>query len=116
MAQGTGQAVGAVAPCGRFGPETAASGTRAITRFGEYLALKEPGITGLDQLDRTLLERYLAHLHTLFAGRVVHGDTIGQLSMFFTAIRQHGWDDTLPTTVMFFPEDFPKEANGCCAR
>src|SRR6266545_2021883 len=50
VAQGTGQAVGAVAPCGRFGPETAASGTRAITRFGEYLALKEPGITGLDQL------------------------------------------------------------------
>ena len=34
---------------------------------------------------------------------------IGQLNLFFTAIRQHGWDSTLPTNAMFFPEDFPKE-------
>jgi integrase len=27
----------------------------------------------------------------------------------FTAIRQHGWDSTLPANAMFFPEDFPKE-------
>ncbi|MBD4583313.1 site-specific integrase, partial [Xanthomonas citri pv. citri] len=35
---------------------------------------------------------------------------IGQLNLFFTTIRQHGWDDSLPSTVMFFSEDFPKEA------
>ena len=34
---------------------------------------------------------------------------IGQLNLFFTAIRQHGWDNTLPTNAMFFPEDLPKE-------
>jgi integrase len=92
-----------------FGPETAASGTRAVARFGEFLAVQESAITSLGQLDRTLLERYLAHLHALLGGRVVHRSTIGQLNLFLTAIRQHGWDDTLPTTAMFFPEDFPKE-------
>ncbi|WP_405065049.1 tyrosine-type recombinase/integrase [Kribbella sp. NBC_01510] len=92
-----------------FGPATAASGTRAVARFGEFLAAQESAITSLGQLDRTLLERYLAHLHALLGGRVVHRSSIGQLNMFLTAIRQHGWDDTLPTTAMFFPEDFPKE-------
>ena len=48
-------------------------------------------------------------LHAELAGRVVHRSMIGQLNLFFTAIRQHGWDSTLPTNAMFFPEDFPKE-------
>jgi hypothetical protein len=34
---------------------------------------------------------------------------IGQLNLFLTAIRQHHWADTLPTSAMFFPEDFPKQ-------
>jgi integrase len=93
-----------------LGAATAVSGTRAILRFGAFLAAPTVAVDHLGQVDRAVLERYLAHLHAEFAGRVVHRTMIGQLNMFLTAIRQHGWDDTLPTTAMFFPEDFPKEA------
>jgi hypothetical protein len=34
---------------------------------------------------------------------------IGQLNLFLTAIRRHHWADTLPTSAMFFPEDFTKQ-------
>jgi len=37
-------------------------------------------------------------------------DHIGHLSTFFTAIRQHGWDDSLPATAVFFTEDYPRQA------
>ncbi len=73
--------------------------------------LTSPAVTvdQLAQVDRPLLERYLAYLHAELAGRTVHRHMIGQLNLFFTAIRQHGWDSTLPTNAMFFPEDLPKE-------
>jgi site-specific recombinase XerD len=93
-----------------LGAESAASGTRAVIRFGRFLAGPAAGVDRLDQVNRGVLERYLACLHTELAGRVVHRNMIGQLNMFLTAIRQHGWDDTLPANAMFFPEDFPKEA------
>ena len=93
-----------------LGAESAASGTRAVIRFGRFLAGPAASINRLDQVNRGVLERYLACLHTELAGRVVHRNMIGQLNMFLTAIRQHGWDDALPTNAMFFPEDFPKEA------
>src|SRR5260370_36942747 len=31
----------------------------------------------------------------------------GLLGAFFTAIRQHGWDEALPATAMFVPGDHP---------
>ena len=89
--------------------ETAALSVRAVRRFAAFLA--SPAVTAdrLAQVDRPLLERYLAYLHAELAGRTVHRHMIGQLNLFFTAIRQHGWDSTLPTNAMFFPEDLPKE-------
>ncbi len=91
------------------GAATAAPGTGAIVRFAMFLATPAVNAGHLGQVDRAVLERYLAHLHAELAGRVVHRAMIGQLNLFFTAIRQHGWDSTLPTNAMFFPEDFPKE-------
>jgi len=91
------------------GAESAASGARAVTRFGTFLASPTGGVERLSQVDRAVLERYMAFLRAGdLAGRTVHRTMIGQLNLFLTAIRQHGWDDTLPTTAMFFPEDFPK--------
>jgi len=81
----------------------------AVRRFAAFLASPAVTVDRLAQVDRPLLERYLAHLHAELAGRTVHWHMIGQLNLFFTAIRQHGWDSTLPTNAMFFPEDFPKE-------
>ena len=38
------------------------------------------------------------------------GAHIGMLNSFFQSIRQQRWDDSLPATAMFFPEDQPKRA------
>ncbi len=84
-----------------------ASGTRAISYFGQFLASPTVHVDSLDQIDRPLLERYLAYLHAEYAARVAHANYIGQLNLFFLAIRQHGWDDTLSAGATFFPEDFP---------
>ena len=89
--------------------ETAALSVRAVRRFAAFLASPAVTVDRLAQVDRPLLERYLAHLHAELAGRTVHRHMIGQLNLFFTAIRQHGWDSTLPTNTMFFPEDLPEE-------
>jgi hypothetical protein len=91
------------------GAAAAASGIRAVARFAAFLADPVVNVDHLGQVDRAVLERYLARLHAELAGRVVHRSMIGQLNLFFTAIRQHGWDSTLPMNAMFFPEDFPME-------
>jgi integrase len=65
-------------------------------------------VTGLGEVDRAVLERYLAFLQTRAESRKTHGEHVGLLHGFFQAIRQHGWDDTLPATAMFYPEDYPK--------
>jgi integrase len=67
-------------------------------------------IARLGDIDRPLLEQYLADLHAEMAGSQRQGAHIGLLNSFFTAIRQHHWDDTLPATAMFFPQDLPKRA------
>ena len=89
---------------------TASDGIRAITRFSVFASASPSPVTGLARIDRPLLERYLANLNTERAGRSGHGAYIGSLDSFFTAIRQHCWDGTLPTTAMFFAEDYPKAA------
>jgi integrase len=61
-------------------------------------------------VDRAVLECYLAHLHTEFGGRPAHRTRIGLLSAFFQAIRQHGWDHSLPTNTVFHSEDYPKDS------
>ncbi|MDJ0354504.1 site-specific integrase, partial [Pseudarthrobacter sp. PH31-O2] len=93
-----------------LGVVSVSSGTRAITSFGQFLTAAAPSVQELGQLDREALERYLAHLHARCSGTVKHRMLIGQLNLFFTTIRQHGWDDSLPSAVMFYSEDFPKEA------
>jgi site-specific recombinase XerD len=92
-----------------LGAESVTAGTRAITYFAEFLALPAVRVDRLGQVDRPLLEHYLAYLHGEYAGRTVHRNLIGQLNLFFLAIRQHGWDNTLPTNAMLFPEDFPRQ-------
>ncbi len=80
----------------------------AITRFARFLAAAQVGVDRLSLVDRSVLERYLADLHAEFAGRPVHRTHVGLLSQFFQAIRQHGWDPSLPATATFYPEDYPK--------
>ncbi|MFK0297295.1 hypothetical protein ACIQU6_43440 [Streptomyces sp. NPDC090442] len=99
-----------------LGSESAASAPRAVTHFAQFLASPAVRAIRLDQVARPLLERYLAHLHADYAGRAVHRNFIGQLNLFFLAIRQHRWNDSLPASAVFFPEDFPVSTSGCPGR
>jgi site-specific recombinase XerD len=86
-------------------PASAEMGAKAIGRFGGFLAVTS--VDSLAQVDRRLLERYLADLHVEGLSEGTHSNRIGQLNTFFTAIRRHGWDTTLPTTALLFPDDYP---------
>jgi len=86
---------------------TAGSGARAVTRFAAWLAALPGPPDGLDGVTRPLLERYLAVLQAEMGGQVRHTHYVGGLSGFLTAVRRHGWDDTLPATTAIYPEDFP---------
>jgi integrase len=88
----------------------AAADVRAITRLAGFLARQPPGAGRLSQVNRALLESYLADLHAQYGSSGTLADHIGHLSAFFTAIRQHGWDDSLPATAVFFAEDYPRQA------
>jgi hypothetical protein len=87
---------------------TAFSDVHALTKFSEFLTAAAPAITGLAGIDRPLLERYLAWLTGQPGGTSANEGRVGALHLFFQAIRQHGWDDTLPTTAVFFTGDFPR--------
>jgi integrase len=77
----------------------------AISRFSRFLAAV--GIEHIEQLDRQLLERYLADLgHERHPQR--RSAHIGLLNGFFVAIRQHRWYPGLPATALFFPADHPR--------
>ena len=78
-----------------------------ITRFARFLA--DIGIDRIDQIDRSVLERYLADLRGDPAFTTQRrGAHIGLLNRFFATIRQHRWDTALPADALFFTEDYPK--------
>ena len=90
--------------------EASRRAVRAVERFAQFLSAPAVNIARLGDVDRPLLERYLADLHAEMAGSQRQGAHVGLLNSFFTAIRQHHWDDTLPATAMFFPQDLPKRS------
>lgn len=81
-------------------------GIQAVTRFAAFLA--QAGIQSPAQVSREILERYLAVLQSELAGKRTHRSYIGLLNTFLQAVRRHGWQDSLPSSAMFFPEDYPK--------
>jgi integrase len=83
----------------------ARGGVDALTCFSRFLALT--GVNALADVDRPLLERYLAHVASLPGGPGMKKTRIGALNLFFQNIRQHGWDDTLPGTAAFYQGDIP---------
>ena len=90
---------------------TAGTAVRVLTRFAGFLAAQPAPARGLAEVDRLLLERYLAGLHAQMSGRQCHLQHVGALNGFLRAVRQHGWDDTLPASAMIFPEDYPKRGS-----
>jgi integrase len=89
-----------------LGLPVASRGLRALTRFAMFC--DRIGVSALADIDRAVLERYLADLHAELAGSQRHGDHIGQRNIFLNAVRQHHWDDALPATALVFTDDFPR--------
>jgi integrase len=89
--------------------EVARRGLRTLTRFAGFCG--RAGVADLADVDRTLIEAYLADLHAELAGAQRHNAHIGGLNAFLHAVRQHRWDDTLPATALIFPDDYPKRAD-----
>jgi integrase len=79
----------------------------ALTRFSEFLTAAAPEVETLAGIDRPLLERYLAWVSDRPGGHSAKEDWVWRPQAFFQTVRQHGWDDTLPTTATFFPGDTP---------
>jgi site-specific recombinase XerD len=88
--------------------ETVVGNLQALTRFSEFLTTTPTPINGVNGVDRALLERFLAWLAARPEAPVTTSRHIGGLHLFFDAIRRHHWDDHLPTTAVFFPDDYPK--------
>lgn len=83
------------------------TGLLAVTRFATFLTRPELGVERMDQIDRGVLERYLAELQILGGGEH-HRRMVGQLGIFLTDIRRHRWDSSLPADAVFFTEDVPR--------
>ncbi|WP_433207094.1 tyrosine-type recombinase/integrase [Nocardia sp. CA-107356] len=88
-------------------PSTVCNDVLGLTRFSTFLTESEPKAHALSDIDRSLLERYLAWLATQPIGRGAKEDALTAPGVFFQAIRQHDWDHSLPTTAVFFPGDIP---------
>lgn len=82
-------------------------GVRALSRLAGFLAAPQVSISRLADLDRGLMERYLADLHAEFGGRRSHSHHVAALAGFLQAIRQHGWDSTLQASAVVLPGDYP---------
>ncbi|WP_240361739.1 tyrosine-type recombinase/integrase [Streptomyces sp. MBT27] len=81
---------------------------QALTRFSEFVTVVGPAVRGLSDVDRPLLERYLAWLTDLPGGLSSNESRVNGLHLFFQGIRQHGWDHSLPTGAAFYTGDCPR--------
>jgi hypothetical protein len=61
---------------------------QAVTRFGAFLGQADVPASG--QVDREVLERYLAILAGELAGKRAHRSYIGLVNTFLQAVRRHG--------------------------
>ena len=77
-----------------------------ISRLARFLAAND--LNRIADIDRPVLERYLADLRTELTDPQRHGVHIGLLNAFLAAIRRHGWHDGLAPAATFFAEDYPK--------
>ncbi|GAA4475389.1 hypothetical protein GCM10023094_12790 [Rhodococcus olei] len=89
--------------------ESAVWGTRAVASLDAFLDTSGGTAAGPADLDRALIERFLAYLHTHAAGPVSHRTQVGQFNLFLLTIRRHGWVTDLPATALIYTEDYPKK-------
>jgi integrase len=77
----------------------------AVVCFSRFLT--HVGLDRLADVDRLVLERHLAWIASQPGGWGLKKTRVQGLNSFFQAIRQYGWDDTLPATAAYYPGDTP---------
>lgn len=81
-------------------------GQRGSRRAHPLQRVPDPvGVDRLAYVDRPLLERHLAWVTDFAGGHGVKKNCVSGISSSLQAIRQHGWDDTLPNTAVLLPGD-----------
>ena len=108
MATGAGQTLGPAAA--EFGPKPRHRAHRhrgpdAI--FSTFLTESAPQVDALAGIDRPCSNATWPGWSPSRFGHGAKEDAVTAPGAFFQAIRQHGWDDSLPTTAVFFPGDTP---------
>lgn len=93
---------------GGLGATAAARCVGALTRFARFLERAPLRVRRLADIDRSVLEQYLADLSAELAGHPAHRSHVGLLNQFLQTVRHHGWDLSLPASAAFYPEDYPK--------
>lgn len=88
--------------------EAAAMGTKTIETFNTFLGTIRIRVNGTADIDRDLIEQFLAYLHTHSPGQVTHRQRVGQFNLFLLTARRHEWITDLPSSAAIYPEDYPK--------
>ncbi len=80
----------------------------ALTRVSVFLTACEPHLRGPAELDRPVLERYLAWLAVERPEAKHRGIELGSVAGFLTGVHQHRWAPELPATAAIYREDRPR--------
>lgn len=80
----------------------------ALTRLSTFLAACEPEPEGPAQLDRPVLERYLAWLAVERPQAKGRSTELGSVAGFLRGVHQHRWAPDLPATAAIYREDRPR--------
>jgi hypothetical protein len=80
-----------------------------VESFNAFLDSTRIPVNGTADMDRQVIEGFLAYLHTHSAGVASHRIRIGQFNTFLLTMRRHGWVTDLPSTAQIYTEDYPKE-------
>ena len=79
----------------------------AVVRLSAFLTTCQPALNGPGELDRAVLERYLAWLAIERPAPKGRATELGAIGGFLRGVHQHGWAPELPATAAIYPEDRP---------
>ena len=78
--------------------ESAVLGTKAVESFNAFLDSTRIPVTGTADIDREVIEGFLAYLHTHTAGTTTHRMRIGQFNTFLLTMPGSGTFTVLPAS------------------
>jgi integrase len=90
-------------------PGAMASNLYAVTRFCSFLDATDRGPLAPSQLNRDVIEAYLAWVAVKWPDPCTRRKDLGGFSSFLRTIQQHRWVSEISQEAMIFNEDYPDE-------